>query len=369
MRPISTVASTAAYSGDAQKRREELDLQDGDGSGGASTQRRGAQRTSVGAKISELDSLLTTSWDPTGKWNSYDSEKKAERLRAAVGTGYEDATLSLINQTGQYCAYCDSPLYSGLRAEPMLPANWFPAKAFDYDQQLLICAPCREAKQRNLSRASGAADVLANPNTLAWPHLFAQTLTDGALLPFRYDLVSLNWNSGIASGPRPIDEPRIKELLKFYRRGYVYVQVERSDDFPTGIVQVQPPGLDVPFSIAVWLSPTSTNRAIEKGVRKIIDVLELNVPSVGVHVPKGLDRRLQLRTMAYLKALDLCDRMVTVYARGDADLLNRMRELWKHTIRATGFWGVWLSVFRADPGIQQLLAQLMPGSFNRQWAL
>lgn len=334
----------------------------------------------MGAKLTELNTLLAEHWDPVQKWDSNASRLKAQRLQAKIGVGYEDATRSLINQTGHYCAYCDAPIFSNLRAAPILPLRWFPAEAFDYNNLLLLCPACRNVKDSNPLRSAGSASELQDTTYLAWPHRVAQGMLDGALLPFRYDLVRLTWTFG---GPRAdfLEREEIDSLLHSYRNGYV--RVERAENLKRGRVLVWPPGSEIdsdvdldesqtlppdPTAIGVWLSPSSTGRPIEAGIQRFIDLVQLNTKAT-FHGSEGLDRRFELRTMTYLKALDLRDRMVSVLALGDTDLLERILDLWRCTIQATGFWGVWLSVFRDVPDIQIQLAALMPGTATPTWVL
>ena len=381
MRPITLNPNAASYKKEQQLARLVVEKQEG-GEDQRPTKRR---RVEVGGKLDELNTLLAAHWDPGQQWDSDANRQKAKLLRTKIGAGYEDAARSLISQTGQYCAYCDVPVFSDLRAAPILPPRWFPAQAFDFDNQLLTCPSCRGVKGENPPRTDGAADALRDSTHLAWPHLFAHGLPDGALLPFRYDLVQLRWNGGEPTVVQLIGQDEIDRLLRYYRLGYV--RVERADRSKHGQVLVWPPGSDPdedlerdesqlplpePIAVGVWLSPTSTGRPVEAGVQRLIDLLRLNTIAGGGR-GDALDRRLELRTLAYFKALDMRDRILTILALGDTgqypDLLKRMLELWRSTIQATGFWGVWLSVFRDVPDIQSVLTALLPGTAPRTWVL
>lgn len=370
MRPITLNPNAASYDKEKQLARSVFGIK-----------RQRAESSSVGSKLDELNTLLAAHWDPGQQWDSAANRQKAERLQTKIGAGYEDAARSLISQTGQYCAYCDAPVFSDLRAAPILPLRWFPAQAFNFDNQLLTCPSCRGVKGENPPRTDGAADALRDTTHLAWPHLFAQGLQDDALLPFRYDLVKLRWNFGVPTVVQLIGQDEMDVLLRDYRLGYV--RVERADLSKCGQVLVWPPGSDPdsdlerdesqpplpePYAVGVWLSSTSTGRPIEAGVQRLIDLLQLNTIAGGGR-GDGLDRRLELRTMAYFRALDMRERIRTILALPDADLLERVLELWRATIQATGFWGVWLSVFRDVPDIQSKLAALLPGTAARVWVL
>jgi hypothetical protein len=367
MRPITTDPSTASYSAQQQLART---VTQAEGSGRNDddeppTKRRRTVATTVGTQVAELDSLVKSDWiTADGKWKSDASRLMASRTYAKIGNGYEAATRSLIAQAGQYCACCDAPVFSDLRATPTLPPRWFPAEAFDYTNLLLMCACCRFSLGESLSRTNGNADALKNPSNLAWPQRFAQALPDGALLPFRFPFMRLAERRDQPKFAAFIEADERDGLLRAYRRGQV--QVERSETDERGWVIARMPG-SAPFAIAVGVVPTSTQRSVESGVGNLIDLAQLNRQCPGGM--DRLDRRLELRTMAALRAHDLYDQLSTARAEPDPTMVASMSELLGPTIQATGFWGVWLTVFSNEPGFQAWLAGLLPGTSPRSWVL
>ena len=97
----------------------------------------------------------------------------------------------------------------------------------------------------------------------------------------------------------------------------------------------------------------------------IIDLFKLNDKLTDPSgAPNALDRRVELRTMAYVRAVDFRSRLSSAQQRGETNLEARIKELMKEAARATGFWGVWMSVFRIDHG---WLDDLLPGTALRTW--
>jgi hypothetical protein len=121
-------------------------------------------------------------------------------------------------------------------------------------------------------------------------------------------------------------------------------------------------------AFAVLIVTTNRNQPIGRGVDALLDLFKLNEDQ-RTNKADALDRRVELRTMAYLRALDFKHRLSTVRQLGDAPLFERIRDLMSVAVQATGFWGVWLSVFRDDPAFLAWLAGLMPGTAPRAWVV
>lgn len=366
MRPIVTNANNIGYSKNTELARKTVEREDDDNEP-LIKRRRIATEDTISTLLYELDTFVKAHWNVNkNRWDTKRSERQASTLIENIGTGYLNATQPLIQQTGQYCAYCDTPVFSDVRAEPILPLEWFPMVAFDYDKLVLACPTCRTLLESGvaLNRSSGDVTTLTNSSNYAWPQLFWQGMQNGSLLPFSYQLVYLpTFSFGETFTPIPPNE--ISQLLKYYRLGYV--QVDHSSPL-LGHVNINLPD-SPPTRIASWVMPTNFGLSVEPGVKNLISLFQLNLNGAAPGAKDGLDCRQALRTMAHLKALDLLDTILKVAQNGDQDLLNRLFELWGKTAQATGFWGVWLSVFRNVPSIQPDLANLFPGTTPITWTL
>ncbi|MDO8967179.1 HNH endonuclease signature motif containing protein [Algoriphagus sp.] len=69
---------------------------------------------------------------------------------AIVVSAYRDWRSRLINRIGYYCVYCNQPLSHSLQVEHVIPKNppkgVSPGPALDWDNMLLACGPCNNAK-------------------------------------------------------------------------------------------------------------------------------------------------------------------------------------------------------------------------------
>ena len=65
-------------------------------------------------------------------------------------TDYDRWRLRLINRIGYYCAYCNQPLSHSLQVEHVVPKNpplgYTPGDPLTWDNMLLACGPCNNAK-------------------------------------------------------------------------------------------------------------------------------------------------------------------------------------------------------------------------------
>lgn len=362
MRPVTTTAKPDIYSGSKKRQREVFELEEKEQTTPL-PKRPCLRNATVEDKSIELDEMLSRNWVPTKSLIPDSAILKAKQLLDSIGTDYKAATRLLIEQTGQYCALCDTPLFSGLEAIPILPAEWFPQQAFNYELLLLTCGPCSKAKEKKLTRANESVTELIEPRRLAWPQFVGGILADGALLPFRYELNSVDFSPDQRLRMTALRPDQIEDVMERYRLGYV--QVERSSTEARGWVRVNLP--DCKW-IYARLIPTSTSQPIEKGVANLIDAVSLNTKN-DWEDPGWLDRRLELRTLAWLKAFDLYKQLSIVLAAGNRDLLDKMSALLPAIIQSTGFWGVWLSIFHDDPNIREILATCMPGTAPRTWVL
>ena len=105
------------------------------------------------------------------------------------------------------------------------------------------------------------------------------------------------------------------------------------------------------------------------GVRDLINLFQLNQITRS-NTTDALDRRVELRTMAYLQAHDFRERLSRIWQRPQSDTLrDRVLKLALVAARATGHWGVWLSVFSGVTEFGSRLATEMPGTSPGVWVL
>jgi hypothetical protein len=358
MRPIDQDGSGFAYSGSEALAAEVVyfDAPAGDDGEGPPQ----AVRSTVAAETEKLEALLALSFDPSGRWEKAEDAAEAGRLAARIGEGYEVAVGELIDRIGPYCAYCGSAEPTGLRADPVKPPALFPREAFDPGNLLLACETCRARKLEYLTRAAGALSSVRGPVQPIWPHTYWKGLPSTARLPLRCRL--FEGRGGGAADWRPVSTDRARELVVADRER----RVEAAGDGEGGphlVVRPRParPGAPAvePVHLAALIEADDARTADGGAPQDTIDMLDLNCRAGDPDDP-----RLELRTRAYLTALDYWERTDSI-ERGpaaDEELRAAVDGMLDSAIRATGFWLVWLQVFRDTPGFQQRLAGLLPGT-------
>jgi hypothetical protein len=351
MRPIDQDSSGLSYSAEEALAREIVCFEESPPDEAPESPPR-AVRSTVGAQVETLETLLATGFDPGGKWESEKDEAEAARLAAHIGDGYAVAVGELIARYGHYCAYCEAAEPTGLAADPLKPANLFPGEAFDAANLLLACPPCRTRKRAFLTRAGGALASAEGPVEPAWPQLYWKGLGSPSPLPFRHRLYESA--GGGSADRRAVSPERVRALLAAWREGRF--EVETGESHAPRLMLREDGGS---VYLAGWVEAGSGRLAGGGVPRQTIDMLDLNCLAGDAG-----DRRQELRTRAWLTALDLWDRLDAIGRLPEPDEHSReMTEiLCDAAIQAVGFWGVWLQVFRDAPGFQLRLGGLMPGT-------
>ncbi|MCB0186465.1 MAG: hypothetical protein KDE31_19490 [Caldilineaceae bacterium] len=415
-------------------------------------------RVTVSDALTELNTLLAR--DQIG--TAY------EGLLAAVTPGYKAATADLLSQTGTYCAFCDTPLWSGLVAQPFKPLASYPLEAFNIENLFLICPACGHARRAQPDRQ--------NKTTYALPTNYWQGAPDDTPLPFRYNMYCA---AGFAAD-QVIDPDFVKTtLLLAYQMGYVHVSSAEaftlgepslskvyidvfellplhlgdkqlkypklndlyqlrdlaiklqlngivrmfdaikdkdlaalnnglrqfdlnsistdaytldglvhhfrlnnpSSELRTALTKVAPvlAAVESQRYVHIYVKVTEKNlgRTVDTNIGHTIGLMQLNNMGAVRFTEDNLDRRVELRTMAYFEALSQSQQWLRVKQTNEtltktikapetlltAPFLDQLRV----TIGATGFWGVWLSVF-GNP-IRQWLNGVLPGTASTKWQI
>ena len=238
----------------------------------------------------------------------------------------------------------------------MKPAALFPREAFEPANLLLACAPCRERKRAVLTRAAGALSGVDGPIAPVWPHLYWRGLASPSRLPFRHRLYESG--GGGAADRRPLSAERLRRWVGAYRQGRI--ELDWGPDRSPRLAFREPRARS--FRTVYLAAVVEAGGGLPGGAaaaRATIDMLDLN----GL-AGNPRDHRAERRARAWLAALDFWQQMDELGRSATADAAARAatEELRDRSIEATGFWGVWLEVFRDTPGFQQRLAGLLPGT-------
>lgn len=462
MRPISINKDQLTYDETAQLRQDMLvDKKYWQGAGQPAKKRRDvgvvSVRVTVSDALDELNTLLAA--NQTGP--------VYKGVLAAVPTGYRAATGDLLTQTGGYCAFCDTPLSSGLVAQPFKPLASYPLDAFSIENLFLICPACGHAR--------GAQPERQN-TTYALPTNYWKGLPDNTPLPLRYEVyreagfdadqliepelvtttLLLAYQVGyihvssaaaftmgepslgkvyidliellpLHAGAKQLNYPKLNDLyqlrdlllklqLNELARMFDAIKDEDLSALSNGLPQfdlnaisadaytgdglvhhfrLQDPSTELRTGLAkvaqilaavnnqryanlkVKVTKKNLGRQLDTNLGNTLQLMQLNDTSSFRFREDNLDRRVELRTMAYFEALSQgqqwlqvkqLNEMLTKTINAPATLLPApFLDQLRVTIRATGFWGVWLSVF-GEP-ILQLLNDVMPGTASTKWVI
>ena len=319
------------------------------------------------------------------------------------GHDWGEARHELIEAVGAYCSFCESPMGSALHVEHRLPKSMFPYAAFAWVNFLLACATCNSAKgpfpnqhrpgvpsldaaQPSL-RTHEAQEWIqnhapANSSHYLWPDYDWSVLPAGSVYPFRFAPYWIDFTRHQPELRRAIrstpaagdDEPLAGELLDQFRKGSIgqdricFVaagagrrgRVLAKKYFGVAVLPAVPPGPD----------PANPD-PLYAGAQRVIDLTGLNRIVTASDAAKTVDRRVLNRTIAWLRAMDVKDRLDRAAKIPGA--LAPVLAMARQTMAATGFWGVWFQVLGAvdlGGGVtgQSLLQDVFPGTFDRAWS-
>jgi len=98
-------------------------------------------------------------------------------------------------------------------------------------------------------------------------------------------------------------------------------------------------------------------------------MLELNNTAWAANREHWIDQRVMKRTQTFLSALHLREQLSRAQTLDSPMLVSAGEKMIVAAIKATGFWAVWLYVFKDYPGFQQTLGHALPGTANQNWVL
>jgi hypothetical protein len=349
MRPIQTDSTTAIYKESDQMGINTLI----DSPPSSGKKRPKPEETTVESQLDELELFLETHWDVNMGWDNDRNRQQYQREIGRIHNGYLSAGRDLINQVGFYCAYCDIPVCSGLEVDQLLPKGWFPQEMFRFENLLPTCAVCRAKKNRKPDRSAGSAEIVIQQ--YAWPHLFWKNVADGSPLPFRYELLEVQGTRSAILFGKKLDETQYPKLLRDYQSGSI-----QTDE--GWVVRYNAEGNKQPLALNFTTTTIFSPMSMTEGLVNQNDTSLTNDEA-------WVDHRVLSRTLTFFKALAFRDLLSTASASASEPLKAAVRNAARTAIKATGFWGVWLTVFRDNNEIQQVLKDVLPGTSAQTWLL
>jgi hypothetical protein len=246
----------------------------------------------------------------------------------------------LIANIGEYCSYCEVPLGVNLAVEHMLSKTQS-INAEDWNNLLLACTNCNSHKLDKTKDEQSLTNYF-------WPSI-ANT---SAFNTF--------------------------DMLTYRKEPKTVAQLTAAGVFvwpPTSRPQNLYPDYGTQTYDQVWVYPSAiyaADNATTQKIRDTILLMGLNDFTPGDNDPKASDRRVLNRTTAWDRAERLAALLATYYNPAPTNLpaIALLKEQIKQAAIATGFWSVWMTVFKRqafkdDNTRKQLLRDLFinPSAF------
>lgn len=292
-------------------------------------------------------------------------------MKKAFKPDYGKARRDLIDQLGQYCCYCESPVSSFLAIEHRLPKSLFPEQAYVFSNFLLACDACNATKHARPDHADtqdgeghpmlsdAASAALNNVDNIAWPQLYAATGNDGdeAIRPVTIELWNIRGNSGgsrSTAWQRELDEEEANAYVDAFINGTLFID--------EGYIRLKPGATDVLGARVV--SNYMLDEVTAVAVERLIDIVGLNsTDKVGKNY--SIDRRIEMRTLAMLTALAAKRTLNRAHISRARREIPAIETAILQLIKATGFWSIWMHVL--GPAWNHRINVAFPGTRNREW--
>lgn len=265
-----------------------------------------------------------------------------------VGAEYKKAAPILMYYLGSYCSYCENIIAQLVEVEHVLPKSTMATEALNWDNFLLSCGPCNNAKSNNPSFTT-MQTLLALPalptsaeytNGLqqyyVWPDKDTQSYEW-----MRYALCSV---AGTTFTTLPDDQQASLEHKKV--KYFPVTRNVRANIYdPTAGVYL------LSTNVRVRLSGTGGPTAhvgSAKAVDRSIALLQLNEQRGD---SEAYDSRASRRTQAWFEALDAIKRIQCFKPgfTGAQDMYDAMWAQAMSTAKKSGFFSTWLSAFDKYP--------------------
>ena len=330
---------------------------------------------------------LINSWVANGMRYDPDGEKvfplpgQAEDyayLKNRFREGWSDARRALLYIVGQYCSYCEVPLFSHISVEHTLPKSMFPQYALSWPNFLLACPTCNSIKgnspnqdvvqpPRDTDAAIRFIDAQDDEANYLWPHRYWLWMDDGSRFPYVYVPFRIARIKGLLMGAAGVvAPPDVTRFVNLYQKGALTDWWGK-----VGTVETNPRtgGTKPGELIGVEIHPNpAASDAVQRAAQRMIDLVNLNRIVESDKSASSVDRRVELRTLAFLKAHSMARLYNQVAKSGLPLLVEAVKRQISATITATGFWGVWFTVWSSEVADgQDMVRGLIQGTAPRTW--
>jgi hypothetical protein len=281
-----------------------------------------------------LDVMVTNS-----KFNNKQLGKKRPLELDCVGEidtklgVYSNASFELLNNLGEYCAYCEIFNPGGFDVEHGAPLSQYPSYSIVWDNLLLACKPCNEggAKGETPTRAEAKRDWLSGNANPTEAEYYAEVRQAHYIWPdvdqyaYRTMPPSLYW----------LDVSTWREVAYPIATDQFVTALNPNDRVVDANVWV-----DIATQRVETVACLIDNVApYPNEAQRMIDLCKLNIKRTGPSVT--FDRRRYIRTNAWFTALA---QLATLRNQTAATFDTAWRAMLQ-TARTAGFYSVWVRVF------------------------
>jgi 5-methylcytosine-specific restriction endonuclease McrA len=275
--------------------------------------------------------------------NDENTLKKA--ISGKVGDEYKRAGSVLLFFLGNFCSYCETFIAQLAEVEHVLPKSVITTQALEWDNFLLSCGPCNNAKSNNPSR--GEVQTLTGSPALPTEPQYQQALRDYYVFP-DHDAKSYKWmtyvlakvSAVVTALPRDQQESIMHKDVNydpFARTVKAMIYNPATKAYTTSVVRVTVTGT----------GGTGTHQPTNAAAAKrTIDLLELNALRGDAD---SYDSRVTRRTQRWFDALKAIKRIDNL---SNTTPQQQYDDLWDQvmdTAKAGGFFSTWLTVFNIYP--------------------
>ena len=250
---------------------------------------------------------------------------------------YKTAGIPMVQTIGDFCCYCDTPIPGLLEVEHRCPKAEYPTFSMDWENFLMSCGPCNNAKSDNPDRAlvrtwmdNPPPDPPEDDYKTEIEHRYAWADIDGN--PYQYIVPYLYYDHNGIFTPVPINALyNLNNMIVSYD---LATRVIRANLYDTNNQENQN------VSVLVYEAKLSTDTQT-----KIINLCKLNYPG---NPDSTYDRRMFNRTKAWFTVLASLKPISLIDFSGPQGqtLFNLLWQSVLITAVSTGFFSVWYQILK-----------------------
>jgi len=263
-------------------------------------------------------------------------KEAVKAIQDKVASSYKLATVSLTQELGSFCSFCETPIPGLLEVEHCVPKSEYPTFSLSWDNFLLACSPCNTAKgnvpSRTTVRGWAQKPITSEKDFYdeirlrhyVWADLGGQS---HAWLPVGlewYDAQTQTWNALPMNQAAHLDNTMVShDIAKREVKARIFDPATNAH---------------VPRIVRSQLvpSPSNVSRATE-----MVSLCELNDNGT---LTSTYDRRVLNRTLAWFRCLVS---LKTHLAQTDKQLQAMTWNMLLQNAAAVGFYSTWLTIIRS----------------------